>query len=98
MGYSYNPTHNKKTIPKRTQESGIVLIDKGRVLQGLLSTCKQNEPDRREQIIYRHLYGDKDTGGIGFHLAWCILFIHTHIDSVNRNDSAWKIMATHLTS
>ncbi|CAF2062764.1 unnamed protein product [Rotaria magnacalcarata] len=57
------------TIPKRTQESGVVLIDKGRTLLGLLSTCKLNEHDQRERVTYRHLYGDKDTWWLGFHLV-----------------------------
>ncbi|CAF4720852.1 unnamed protein product [Rotaria sp. Silwood1] len=61
--------NNIGTIPRRTQESGVVVIDKSRVLLGLLSTCKLNEHEQREQITYQHLHGDKDTWWLGFHLV-----------------------------
>ncbi|CAF4896950.1 unnamed protein product [Rotaria socialis] len=57
------------TIPHRTQESGVVVIDKGRTLMGLLSTCKLNEHEQRERVTYKHLHGDKDTWWLGFHLV-----------------------------
>jgi len=60
--------NNTLSFPKRTQESGVVLIDKARALTGLLSTCKLNDHQEREKVTYRHLYGDKDTWWLGFHL------------------------------
>jgi hypothetical protein len=60
--------HNNQSLPSRTQESGVVLIDKARALVGLLSTCKLNDHQEREQVTYRRLYGDKDTWWLGFHL------------------------------
>lgn len=61
--------YNKKLIPKRAQESGVVLVDKGRVLLGLLGTCKLNEHEQREKVTYKHVYGDKDTWWLGFYLV-----------------------------
>ncbi|CAF3586335.1 unnamed protein product [Rotaria socialis] len=63
------PIHQAGTIPRRTQESGVVLIDKGRVLLGLLSTCKLNEHEQRERATYKYLHGDKDAWWLGFHLV-----------------------------
>jgi hypothetical protein len=60
--------NNNQSLPQHTQESGVVLIDKARVLTGLLSTCKLNDHQERERVTYRHLYGDKDTWWLGFHL------------------------------
>lgn len=60
--------NNNQSLPQRTQESGVVLIDKARVLAGLLTTCKLNDHQEREQVTYRRLYGDKDTWWLGFHL------------------------------
>jgi hypothetical protein len=57
-----------QSLPQHTQESGVVLIDKARVLDGLLSTCKLNDHQERERVTYRHLYGDKDTWWLGFHI------------------------------
>ena len=44
------------------------MIDKGRALNALLTICKLNDRQEREQVTYRHLYGDKDTWWLGFHL------------------------------
>lgn len=63
--FSQNNTQN---IPQHTQESGVVLIDKARVLTGLLSICKLNDHHEREKVTYQRLYGDKDTWWLGFHL------------------------------
>jgi hypothetical protein len=60
---------DNRQIPRRTQEAGVVLIDKARVLAGLLSTCKLNDHQERERVTYKHLYGDKDTWWLGFHLV-----------------------------
>jgi len=59
---------NRQNLPRRTQESGVVLIDKSRVYLGLLSTCKLNDHLERERVTYKYLYGDKDTWWLGFHI------------------------------
>jgi hypothetical protein len=65
---TFSNDNNSQSLPHHTQESGVVLIDKARVLTGLLSTCKLNDHQQREQVTYRHLYGDKDTWWLGFHI------------------------------
>jgi len=60
--------NNSQPLPKRTQESGVVLIDKSRVLFGLLSICKLNDYHERRRVTYRYLYGDKDTWWLGLHI------------------------------
>jgi hypothetical protein len=65
---TFSIDNNNQSFPKYTQESGVVLIDKSRVLDGLLTICKLNDHREREEVTYRHLYGDKDTWWIGFHL------------------------------
>ena len=60
--------NNNHSIPHRTQESGVVVIDKARVLTGLLSTCKLNDHQEREKVTYQRLLGDKDTWWLGFHI------------------------------
>jgi hypothetical protein len=55
-------------LPIRTQESGVVLIDKSRVFKALLSVCKLNDHQERERFTYKYLYGDKDTWWLGFHI------------------------------
>jgi len=62
------PDNNSQSIPHRSQESGVVLIDKARVLTGLLSTCKLNDHQEREQTMYKRVHGDKDTWWLGLHL------------------------------
>ena len=61
-------SYNDPPLPIRTQESGVVLIDKSRVLKGLLSVCKLNDHDERKGFTYRYLHGDKDTWWLGFHI------------------------------
>ncbi|CAF0735324.1 unnamed protein product [Didymodactylos carnosus] len=56
------------TVNNRTQESGVVVMDKIRSLYGLLLTCKLNEKYLREKYTYRYLYGDKDTYWLSFKL------------------------------
>ncbi|CAF1246686.1 unnamed protein product [Adineta ricciae] len=59
---------SNRTYPQRTQESGVVLIDKSRLFFGLLAICKLNDYHERHRITYEHLYGDKDTWWIGLHM------------------------------
>lgn len=49
-----------KTTSAHEQESGIVVMDKKRVLLGLLSTCKMNDKNERDKVSYRHIHGDKE--------------------------------------
>ncbi len=58
---------NEKT--KFELESSTVLIHKTKTLLGLLSACKLNEGDLREQVVYRVVYGDKETFWLGFDMA-----------------------------
>ncbi|KAG0844161.1 hypothetical protein G6F18_002094 [Rhizopus arrhizus] len=57
-----------KTTSAHEQESGIVVMDKKRVLLGLLSTCKMNDKNERDKVSYRHIHGDKETFWIGYEM------------------------------
>ncbi len=46
-----NGMYMKKTV--HFQESGVVVIDKLRHLEGLLGTCKMNEREAREKVTYK---------------------------------------------
>ena len=50
-------------------ESSTVVIHKTRNLLGLLSTCKLNERQIRDDVVYQYVYGDKETFWIGFDIA-----------------------------
>lgn len=90
--------NNTKPFPRRTQESGVVLIDKQRVLPGLLSTCKLNDHQERTSITYRHLYGDKDTWWLGFHIIdMPYSFIPTLTASIGQiSDAGQKVVCGHI--
>ena len=49
----------------KTQESGQVLVDKRRCLDGLAATMVLNQNTQRP-LVYRGLHGDKDTFRVGF--------------------------------
>lgn len=49
-----------KKTSAHEQESGIVVMDKKKVLFGLLSTCKMNDKQERDKVSYRHSHGDKE--------------------------------------
>ncbi|KAG1055627.1 hypothetical protein G6F43_002426 [Rhizopus delemar] len=57
-----------KTTSAHEQESGIVVMDKRKVLLGLLSTCKMNDKNERDKVSYRHIHGDKETFWIGYEM------------------------------
>jgi hypothetical protein len=65
---SFLPTHSSyvqqsrwwKTTSAHEQESGIVVMDKKKVLFGLLATCKMNDKQERDKVSYRHSHGDKE--------------------------------------
>ncbi|ORX87958.1 hypothetical protein BCR32DRAFT_324157 [Anaeromyces robustus] len=50
-------------------DSSTVVINKEKVILGLLSVCKLNEFAIREGMVYRHVYGDKETFWMGFDMA-----------------------------
>ncbi|KAI9356942.1 mannosyltransferase putative-domain-containing protein [Pilaira anomala] len=58
-----------KTTSTHEQESGIVLMDKRKVLFGLLATCKLNDKNERDKVSYKHSHGDKETFWIGFEMS-----------------------------
>jgi hypothetical protein len=90
--------NNNQSFPKRTQESGVVLIDKARALTGLLSTCKLNDHQEREKVTYQHLYGDKDTWWLGFHLIQMpYSFIPTLTASIGEiKDTGQNVVCGHI--
>lgn len=49
-----------KTTSAHEQESGVVVMDKRKVLLGLLSTCKMNDKNERDKVSYEHIHGDKE--------------------------------------
>ncbi|KAG1448252.1 hypothetical protein G6F56_008998 [Rhizopus delemar] len=51
------------------QESGVIVMDKSRALLGLLSTCKLNAKNERDQVVYRHVHGDKETFWVGHEMV-----------------------------
>jgi len=50
-------------------ESSTVVIDKSRVILGLLATCKFNEKDVRDEVVYKYVHGDKETFWMSFDMA-----------------------------
>eukprot|EP00833_Pecoramyces_ruminatium_P017539 jgi/Orpsp1_1/1191571/evm.model.d7180000087073.1 len=59
--------YNEKT--KHEMESSTVLIHKTKTLIGLLSVCKLNEGKIRKDVVYKMVYGDKETFWLGFDMA-----------------------------
>ncbi|KAI9483045.1 MAG: mannosyltransferase putative-domain-containing protein [Benjaminiella poitrasii] len=55
-----------KGLSSHEQESGVVVIDKRKSLLGLLSTCKMNGITERDEVVYKHVHGDKETFWVGF--------------------------------
>lgn len=49
-----------KGTSSHEQESGVVVIDKKKSLLGLLSTCKLNGITERDEVVYKHVHGDKE--------------------------------------
>ncbi|KAI9281972.1 mannosyltransferase putative-domain-containing protein [Sporodiniella umbellata] len=58
-----------KTTSAHEQESGIVVMDKRKVLMGLLATCKMNDKEERDKVSYKHIHGDKETFWIGYEMS-----------------------------
>ncbi|CAF1652983.1 unnamed protein product, partial [Adineta ricciae] len=67
---SFSTKKNQSMIPERRQESSVIVIDKYRVLKGILSTCKLNDHQGQEQRdAYKYLYNDRDTWWLGFSIV-----------------------------
>lgn len=47
-------------LSSHEQESGVIVMDKRKSLLGLLSTCKLNGKNERDQVVYKHVHGDKE--------------------------------------
>lgn len=56
-------------LSSHEQESGVVVLDKKKALIGLLSTCKMNGITERDEVVYKHVYGDKETYWVGFEVT-----------------------------
>ncbi|ORY18882.1 hypothetical protein LY90DRAFT_435416, partial [Neocallimastix californiae] len=50
-------------------ESSTVVIHKIRNILGLLTVCKLNEKVMRNDVVYKYVYGDKETFWMGFDMA-----------------------------
>ena len=50
-------------------ESSTVVIHKIKTLFGLLNICKLNEKEIRSKVVYKFVYGDKETFWIGFEMS-----------------------------
>jgi hypothetical protein len=49
-----------KGTSSHEQESGVVVMNKKKSLLGLLSTCKLNGITERDEVVYKHVHGDKE--------------------------------------
>ncbi|ORX44686.1 hypothetical protein BCR36DRAFT_334292, partial [Piromyces finnis] len=58
---------NEKTYHE--MESSTVVIHKTKTILGLLNTCILNEQKYRDEVVYKLVYGDKETFWIGFDMA-----------------------------
>lgn len=58
--------YNRKT--NYEMEAGVVLVDKSRRLMGLISTCRLNFPDFKEEL-HRFTHGDKESFWLGQEMA-----------------------------
>ncbi|KAG4087572.1 hypothetical protein H8356DRAFT_1728669 [Neocallimastix lanati (nom. inval.)] len=56
-------------ITAHEMESSTVVMNKTKNILGLLATCKLNEKRIREDVVYKYVYGDKETFWMGFDIA-----------------------------
>jgi len=56
-------------ISHHEMESSTVVMHKTRNILGLLNVCKLNEKKIRDEVVYKMVYGDKETFWIGFDMA-----------------------------
>ncbi|KAG2208296.1 hypothetical protein INT47_006152, partial [Mucor saturninus] len=54
-----------KGTSSHEQESGVIVMNKKKSLLGLLATCKLNGITERDEVVYKHIHGDKETFWIG---------------------------------
>lgn len=71
LSASLQATRMYKKETDYEMESGVVVMDKSRVLIGLLIACRLNRPDIRS-VMHKWTYGDKETFWIGFEAAGVI--------------------------
>lgn len=71
-----------KGLTNYEQESGVVLIDKARGLNGLLAACLLNRPEERKEI-QTHTWGEKETFWLGFEIAGLLYkFLNEHAGNI----------------
>ena len=58
-----------KERTEHEMDSSTVVIHKTKTILGLLNVCKLNERVIRQDVVYRKVYGDKETFWIGFDMA-----------------------------
>ena len=56
-------------ITSHEQESGVIVINKGLRLNGLLAVCKMNSKFERDLWSYKVFYGDKETFWVGYEMV-----------------------------
>jgi hypothetical protein len=50
------------------QESGVVVVNRSRAYLGLLVSCQMNTQQMRNQEVYSHVHGDKETFWMGYEM------------------------------
>lgn len=53
-----------KGTSSHEQESGVVVMNKKKSLLGLLSICKLNGVTERDEVVYKHVHGDKEVQSV----------------------------------
>ncbi|KAF9425269.1 hypothetical protein BGZ76_003355 [Entomortierella beljakovae] len=56
-------------LSSHEQESGVVVINKGTRLVGLLAVCKMNSKWERDLYTYKQFYGDKESFWVGYEMV-----------------------------
>ncbi|ORX72521.1 hypothetical protein BCR32DRAFT_211117 [Anaeromyces robustus] len=56
-------------LTQHEMDSSTVVIHKTKNILGLLAVCKLNEKKIRQEVIYKKVYGDKETFWMGFDMA-----------------------------
>ncbi|KAI9358461.1 mannosyltransferase putative-domain-containing protein [Pilaira anomala] len=69
MSSLVNETRWFRGTSSHEQESGVVVMNKKKSLLGLLSTCKLNALVERDEVVYKHVYGDKETYWVGHEIS-----------------------------
>ncbi|ORZ04579.1 mannosyltransferase putative-domain-containing protein, partial [Lobosporangium transversale] len=67
---SFPPTTRMfRGLSMHEQESGVVVVNKGTRLLGLLATCKMNSRWERSMYTYDNFYGDKESFWVGYEMV-----------------------------